>query len=133
MTTGRINQVTIVRRGWPRHPGGRRESSKLLVEAPESHAVRCASVARQRRERHSGFPLFVPKGAPWAAPERGLGAYGGGLCPALQPFRRPRREVAPCQLREGVANGQESTEPLLGPAGVASHRRSFPGNSRDAG
>ena len=30
MTTGRINQITIVRRGWPRAPGGTREISKLL-------------------------------------------------------------------------------------------------------
>jgi hypothetical protein len=40
MTTGRINQVTIVRRGWPTDAReGAGEMSKLLVGAYERRAV----------------------------------------------------------------------------------------------
>src|SRR6478735_3860865 len=66
MTTGRINQVTIVRRGWPpAHVSAPERCYKLLVGAPRWGAPlrsgrRLSAVGR--RGRQSAFPLFVPQG-----------------------------------------------------------------------
>ncbi len=73
MTTGRINQVTIVRRGWPlAATSATREfqvtGRHLLDRSPEgSWLVRCAPRQRLRpgrgcRAGQSAFPLFIPQG-----------------------------------------------------------------------
>ena len=64
MTTGRINQVTIVRRGWPTGASdGAGEISKLLVGARGRAAAQRGRRGRERRVRQSAFPLFVHQSA----------------------------------------------------------------------
>ena len=87
MTTGRINQVTIVRRGWPPAPERRRD----LV--PERH-LRAADSDRMLRRagsavrlltprRQSEFPPLGSPGLPSTALNiGGFGAPGGGPGPA---------------------------------------------------
>ena len=64
MTTGRINQVTIVRRGWPTGAAeGAGEISSYWWRLREARrAQRLRRVAGVRRGRQSAFPLFVPQG-----------------------------------------------------------------------
>jgi hypothetical protein len=52
MTTGRINQVTIVRRGWPPAPVRAPERSKLLVRVTGTH----------RRQRLRDWPTDADDG-----------------------------------------------------------------------
>jgi hypothetical protein len=103
MTTGRINQVTIVRRGWPTgavfHAPER--LSKLLVGALAVESAARREVSRQLlgqvRDRPAANPLspssFPRTVRPHALCARcgqcGLGVPGGGLSKQLQPLRRP--------------------------------------------
>jgi hypothetical protein len=121
MTTGRINQVTIVRRGWPpAHVSAPERCYKLLVGAPRWGAPlrsgrRLGAVGR--RGRQSAFPLFVPQGTRrphrstlWVVWPRG-------------PRRRTRprsfshsasaaRGLSPAAQVVGLAIGQSPTEPI---------------------
>jgi len=124
MTTGRINQVTIVRRGWP----------PALVTAPErfpsywSTPLGASRSQRwrqglQRLRRYSVFPLFVSQGSPSPHQRCGLGCPERRTMHALlQPWRLPQRGVTPrCSL------GRSSHRPSIHRAhpsavGVASYR-----------
>ncbi|KAI9896034.1 hypothetical protein N3K66_008934 [Trichothecium roseum] len=89
MTTGRINQVTIVRRGWPSGALGRRRDcpsywwapARWLGAPPAAPSARpWAPLAAIR------FPLSAPQGTRPPQQSRcgrcGLGAPGGGPAPA---------------------------------------------------
>ena len=115
MTTGRINQVTIVRRGWPPAPVRAPERFKLLV-APRGRAAH-STVGRANSAAH-GNPLS-PSKFPRASVHRtepavgrcGLGAPGGGRSAQLQPLRCPLHEVTSRCSVVDLARGQSSTEP----------------------
>lgn len=64
MTTGRINQITIVyREGCGRRRGERRRDLKLLGGVHEGRAARSTHGLRHgHRARQSAFPLSVPQG-----------------------------------------------------------------------
>ena len=133
MTTGRINQVTIVRRGWPTgavfHAPER--LSKLLGGTREGAARREVPPAGGREGPPCGksaFPLSVPQGirphAPCARCGRcGIGAPGGGLAVQHQPFRRPLPVVATCcsDLRRWPAASHPQNPSSGQYRGAASH------------
>ena len=118
MTTGRINQVTIVRRGWPTGATGarRRDASYWRAPVRARRAAALLAGGRVRRWRQSAFPLFVPQGI--RPPHRtrcgpcGLGAPGGGLSASHLPFRCQRRVVAPCRSAVVLAIGQSPAGPI---------------------
>lgn len=107
MTTGRINQVTIVRRGWPTGRWDAPERVPSYWSAPAGWRARRASAPRARGPGApaAGIPLSPSKfpradrRAHWDSPGRGkcgLGAPGGGLAALRLPWRCPQRVVAPC-------------------------------------
>ena len=143
MTTGRINQVTIVRRGWPPAP----------VRAPERFP--------SYWWRHEGAPLTAPSARPTAPRSAvrfpplsspghpstalnprgscGLGAPGGGRSAQLQPLRCPLHEVTSRCSVVDLARGQSPTEPnrrrleanLSPPAGILSRPARLGGRFRE--
>lgn len=115
MTTGRINQITIVRRGWPTALARRRDLQ--VTGGTRGCAARSApGVSPQRRSRQSAFPLCCSPGRPAAAEasedpvasapqeECASRAASAGWPPQRAAFSR-------CSV-SGVASGQPSTEPI---------------------
>ncbi|KAM4065663.1 hypothetical protein HRG_012898 [Hirsutella rhossiliensis] len=121
MTTGRINQVTIVRRGWPTGATDAPESSKLLVGA--GGAPRGSDPRLLAQGAAAGIPLSpssVPQGRPSAArgPLWAVRRAPGGLARAASTMavsaargchlsccgrglaRRPALPTAPIRRRE---------------------------------
>lgn len=101
MTTGRINQVTIVRRGWPpARLSAPERCSKLLVGtrgcAARSTIGRANSATGGSPLSPSEFPrASVHRTAPANGP-CGLGAPGGGRSAGLLPLRcQPSRGYLP--------------------------------------
>ncbi len=135
MTTGRINQVTIVRRGWPAgacFSAG--EISKLLVWAPGAPPACGGRLVAGRAS--AGIPLSpssVPQGLPPprmpAVGGAGSGAPGGGLtCAASTMTASAARGYLPLRCLFGLARGQPSTAPI--PRGSALARSAFPLSQR---
>lgn len=107
MTTGRINQVTIVRRGWP---------STLSFRVEEIFSYRYSGPIRYRATTQQGlagpdlpgeastFPLSIPQSAVDAyknsltGVKYGLSAPRGGHYPKVQLFSVPRGWVSPDAL-----------------------------------
>ena len=118
MTTGRINQVTIVCRGWPPAPGRRRRDVSSYWWSPAEGRAEHSAFGRAvgAAQRHSAFPLFTSPGHPSTA-LRPLWAVWLG-----RPRRRTRRTAStiavsagrgcPLMLCKRLANGQPSTEPV---------------------
>jgi hypothetical protein len=112
MTTGRINQVTIVRRGWPTDAcEGAGEISKLLITPGGAPAEALLARACSAAQGDPLFPSHFPR-APSAALTEGcsLGAPRGG--PAHG--GKPPCSVASCCSFVDLTSGQLSTEPIRG-------------------
>ena len=131
MTTGRINQVTIVCRGWP--TGAlfqRRREFQVTGWRPRARPLKRYWPGLQRRVGQSAFPLSVPQGVlpPHRCPggRCGLGAPGGGLSAQLLPLRCPPRVVA--SRCSGFRRDQRPAIHRAHPAAVgASPSRCIPG------
>ena len=113
MTTGRINQVTIVRRGWPPPPRGGGE----LVTAYTTGVVGVPAVEARPVAPGDAFrfsPLRFP--GRWSATHARTCA-GGGACRSQEETFAPQLLQGSCRvgisrcLVVGLANGQQSTEP----------------------
>lgn len=124
MTTGRINQVTIVCRGWPTgacFSAG--ESSKLLGGA---RGRARQSAAGQACSAHQGNPLS-PSQFPRASFRRTDAPKGGAAWGPQE--EDSARSIYHCGVRHawlppvarvsGVASGQPSTEPIRQRSGRA--------------
>src|ERR1700709_2926506 len=108
MTTGRINQVTIVRRGWPTARVSGRKSCLVTgtagLEEPAPPAARPAGPDLPRAA--STFPLSIPQsavggyGSALSSAEYRLSAPRGDRGPEGQLFSVPRGRVSPDALRE---------------------------------
>ena len=84
MTTGRINQVTIVCRGWPpAHLSAPERFSKLLVGAPEGAPLAASSAGPTAPRTAIRFPPLSSPGHPSAAPHPLWAVW----------LRRPRRRT----------------------------------------
>lgn len=124
MTTGRINQVTIVCRGWPPAPEGAGEIFQVTGGESESRAAR--SVVGRANYAALGNPLS-PSRFPRASVRRTEPAVGGV---AWGPQEEDRaRYFYHCGVRSGrlppdaqvsgVASGHPSTEPICQQRGRA--------------
>jgi hypothetical protein len=88
MTTGRINQITIVRRGWPTGALGAGE----IVQVTGGARGHARAALQARPSAPSGHPLSpskfprAPSTAPRPSGPCSLGAPGGGPYGGLQPF-----------------------------------------------
>jgi hypothetical protein len=106
MTTGRINQVTIVRRGWPTARVSGRKSCLVTgtagLEGTAPPAARPAGPDLPRAA--STFPLSIPQsavggyGSALASVEYRLSAPRGDRVPEVQLFSVPRGRVSPDAL-----------------------------------
>ena len=99
MTTGRINQVTIVRRGWPSGALGRRRDCPSYWWAPA---------------RWLGAPPAAPSARPWAPlaairfpPLSSPGHPSAAAVPLWALWLRgPRWRTSPGSFRHGVVRGR---------------------------
>jgi len=133
MTTGRINQVTIVRRG---RPSALRAALKNFSHRCRSRCVNSARAPQDGRSARptapweaSTFPPQIPQSAPFAAlcPARGCVAWGPQeekLAPRLQLFSVQRGRfspVAPCKYSQRPSvhrthpSGLGARRPLIPP------------------
>ena len=119
MTTGRINQVTIVRRKRPPAPLRAPESFQV-TDRTQKGAPRCRGLGVSARgpQRAIQFPTPNSPGHPSATRDLreeacGLGAPRGGPDAAHLPWRCQRCAVTPRCSVICVANGQAPTEPIL--------------------
>ena len=132
MTTGRINQVTIVCRGWPTGAVRHRRDFQVTGWRPKTRPPERCRLGLQRRVGQSAFPLQVPQGV--RPPHRslhsegvcGLGAPGGGLSAQFLPLRYPLRVVASRCSVSGLDIVQPSTEPIWQRSGKPSRYRYTP-------
>ena len=114
MTTGRINQITIVRRGktatGAASSAGEMSSSLGGVRRRAGQST-CGDSRGRRASRQSAFPLVCSPAKPSTAPcpsgqRVAWGSPGEGLSARLQPLRRPAGVVAfRCSMVE-LARGQ---------------------------
>jgi hypothetical protein len=99
MTTGRINQITIVWPGVrPPAPRGRRRVKLLLGGIHEGRAARSTyGLSHRHHARQSAFPLSLPRAsvdlAKPAGGKFGLDVPGGGHSARVQPLRRPSNVI----------------------------------------
>jgi len=106
MTTGRINQVTIVRRGWPTARISGRKS--CLATGQRTFAGTAPAAARPAGpdlpRKASTFPLSIPQSAVgrYSTAREGeeyrLSAPRGDRGPEVQLFSVPRGRVSPDAL-----------------------------------
>ena len=138
MTTGRINQVTIVRRGWPPPllrggelvTGGTRQRSAAFAQGQTTPA--CTAPARPAADAAgpagaSAFPLSVPQAAVGAhrallRAKCGLNRPGGVLAWQVQLFSVPCQWVSPVAL---LNFGQRPAVFRAQPLSTAPKRRRF--------
>ena len=99
MTTGRINQVTIVRRGRPTARITGQKSSLVTGSGAVRPTVRAARPGEGRACR--GAHPFSPSEFPRAPSAGGRGAQSTPNTPPKRPKRRPSQEVRP---RSGFPN-----------------------------
>lgn len=99
MTTGRINQVTIVRQGWPAGAAGEGGAGETSLPVDARWGARRAAAAAPRRALPPPGNPLSPSSFPRAPVRRtgcNLEAPGGGLTRGIGHGGRQLRAVAPC-------------------------------------
>jgi hypothetical protein len=112
MTTGRINQVTIVCRGWPTGPCGPEEISHRKRREADARALGAGPLAPSH---HSTFPLYISQSAVRSAFRHCLHAPRGDLSNRQGPklSRIPSGRFLPilCRLLAPANNPQSPARP----------------------